>query len=182
MNQIYLKELNKSQINIDIFVKFNRYQEVKKCWRKQNGDWVLKDIPFTENWSMDDYNTLIEHLYRTIDAGGKVTGAFYNDELVGFASVENELFGSNKDYLQLSSLHTSYDYRGMGIGKKLFRLTCEQAKAMGAKKLYISTHSSEESQAFYKAVGCREAVEYNERLVAEEPCDCQLEYSLEAIE
>ncbi|MDF2592353.1 MAG: GCN5-related N-acetyltransferase, partial [Clostridia bacterium] len=32
-------------------------------------------------------------------------------------------------------------------------------------------------QAFYKAMGCVEAKEYNDRLVAEEPFDCQLEYS-----
>lgn len=42
----------------------------------------------------------------------------------------------------------------------------------------MSTHSSEETQAFYKAMGCMEAVEYNEKLVSEEPCDCQLEYCL----
>lgn len=51
-------------------------------------------------------------------------------------------------------------------------------KESGAKKLYISAHSSEETQAFYKALGCVEAKEYNSKLVAEEPCDCQLEYSL----
>jgi len=66
----------------------------------------------------------------------------------------------------------------MGIGKKLFSLICKKAKEMGAQKLYISAHSSEETQAFYKAVGCVEAVEYNVKLVEEEPCDCQLEYCL----
>jgi hypothetical protein len=50
---------------------------------------------------------------------------------------------------------------------------------MGAQKLYISAHSSQESQAFYKAMGCVEAMEYNKRLVSEEPCDCQLEYNLQ---
>jgi len=97
---------------------------------------------------------------------------------VGFASVESEFFGSQKEYLQLSSLHISYENRGMGIGKKLFSLACKKAKEMGAQKLYISAHSSEETQAFYKAVNCVKGVEYNPKLVAEEPCDCQLEYCL----
>ncbi len=66
----------------------------------------------------------------------------------------------------------------MGIGKKLFSLVCKKTKEMNAQKLYISAHSSEESQAFYNAMGCVEAMEYNEKLVTEEPCDCQLEYSV----
>ncbi len=49
---------------------------------------------------------------------------------------------------------------------------------MGAKKLYISAHSSQETQAFYSSMGCIEAREYNKTLVAKEPYDCQLEYSL----
>ncbi len=57
-------------------------------------------------------------------------------------------------------------------------LAAERAKAMGAEKLYISAHSSKESQAFYKAVGCVEAEEYNPASVEKEPCDCQLEYRL----
>ena len=81
-------------------------------------------------------------------------------------------------YLQLSSLHTSYEYRGNGVGKQLFSMACNEAKDLGAKKLYISSHSSEESQKFYKAVGCVEAIEYDKKLVEEEPCDCQLEYTL----
>ena len=52
---------------------------------------------------------------------------------------------------------------------------CLWAKAKGAKKLYISAHSSVESQAFYKAIGCREAEEYSQPHVEKEPCDCQLE-------
>jgi len=44
---------------------------------------------------------------------------------------------------------------------------------MGAQSLYISAHSSQESQAFYKVMGCAESVEYNTKLVDEEPCDCQ---------
>lgn len=35
-----------------------------------------------------------------------------------------------------------------------------------------------ESQAFYKAMGCREAEEYNKEHVEIEPCDCQLEFVL----
>jgi N-acetylglutamate synthase-like GNAT family acetyltransferase len=65
--------------------------------------------------------------------------------------------------------------RGKSIGKELFRLSKAWAKEHGAQKLYISAHSSVETQAFYRAMGCVEAVEYNEAHVAAEPCDCQME-------
>lgn len=43
------------------------------------------------------------------------------------------------------------------------------------KKLYISTHSSVESQAFYKAMGWIETKVYNQKHVEDELYDCQLE-------
>lgn len=178
MESISYKELKRLEIDITLFASFNRYQDVKKCWRKENGKWVLKDIAFTEQWSSDEYEYLVNCLRNTIDTGGVVLGAFNNNILVGFASVESPFFGLQKEYLQLSSIHTSYESRGMGIGKNLFSLVCKKAKKMGAQKLYISAHSSQESQAFYKALGCVEAMEYSDRLVSEEPCDCQLEYKL----
>ena len=178
MGTIEYKELKEAGIDLTLFTTFNRYQDVKKCWRKENGEWVLKEIAFAEQWGSDEYEFLVKCLQNTIKTGGTVFGVFHNDVLIGFTAVENEFFGSQKEYLQLSSIHISYENRGMGIGEKLFSLACKKAKEMGAQKLYISAHSSEETQAFYKAMGCVEAMEYNDKLVAEEPCDCQLEYCL----
>jgi len=175
---ISYKELKETEIDITLFKSFNRYQEVNKCWRKENGEWILKDIAFINQWGPEKYEFLTKDLYNTIISGGAVFGAFHNNVLVGFVSIENQFFGSQKEYLNLSYIQISYESRGMGIGKNLFSLVCKKAKEMGAKKLYISAHSAQESQAFYKAMGCVEAMEYNEELVTKEPCDCQLEYSL----
>ena len=55
-----------------------------------------------------------------------------------------------------------------------------RAAGGGRKPLYISAHSSVESQAFYKApMGCVEAREYQAFHVEKEPCDCQLERPLD---
>lgn len=169
---------NVDNIHLDLFSGFNRYQDVKKCWRKVEDNWVLKDVPFIEQWSIDEYKILVSCLQNTISTGGVVIGAYNDDILVGFASVESEFFGSKENYLQLSSIHITYESRNRGIGKELFLLSCEAAKDKGVDKLYISAHSSEETQAFYKSVGCVEAAEYNQRLVDLEPYDCQLEYCL----
>ena len=178
LNKIIYVELTISDIDLSLFSSFDRHQEVKKCWRKENDEWILKDISFTEEWSIKEYQYLVKCLHNTISTGGKVFGAFEENSLVGFASIENEFFGTQNEYLQLSSIHITSGSRGRGIGKRLFQLACEGAKKAGAKKLYISAHSSEESKAFYDAIGCAEAVEYNQNLVELEPCDCQLEYLL----
>ncbi|MGM9548359.1 MAG: GNAT family N-acetyltransferase [Faecousia sp.] len=70
------------------------------------------------------------------------------------------------------------ELRGRGIGRRLMDAAKAWAKAQGAEKLYISAHSAVESQAFYKAMGCREAEEYSSAAVELEPFDCQLEVSV----
>ena len=57
-------------------------------------------------------------------------------------------------------------------------MVCEEARRLGADKLYISAHSSKESQAAYRALGCTRAEEVNAELAAAEPFDIQMEYSL----
>ena len=86
--------------------------------------------------------------------------------------------GSHKQYLDLASIHVSQDMRGQGIGRELFTLAKAWARAHGAKKLYISAHSSVETQAFYRAMGCTQAQEYDAGHVRLEPCDCQMECEL----
>ena len=147
------KELQPEMINRELFAHFTRHQIVSQCWRKVDGQWCIKDIAFTDDWDEENYRTLIACLQSTLAGGGVVFGAFEDGRLKGFASVEANLFGKNKEYLDLTSLHVSEEMRAKGIGKELFRLAKEWAKAHGAQKLYISAHSSVETQAFYRAMG-----------------------------
>lgn len=178
MQEIIYRKLEAEEIKKELFAGFERYQEVKRCWRKEDGQWLLKDIAFTEDWGEEEYAFLVECLQDTIKGGGVVLAAFAGDTLAGFASVEGEIFSGDHRYIQLSGLHTSYPKRGQGIGKTLLAMAGEAARSLGAKKLYISTHSSEESQRFYRGQGCVEAAEYCSWLVEKEPCDCQLELVL----
>ena len=172
------RELKYDELTIELFNNFIRHQEVTKCWRKENGKWIIKDIPFIDDWNEDEYKILLNYLENTIKTNGVVYGAFLNNILKGFASVEYGFIDNKNQYFDLSSLHVSEDMRGNGIGKILFERAAKWAKASGAKKLYISAHSSIETQAFYKSIGCIEALEYNKEHVENEPCDCQLEYNL----
>lgn len=172
------QELKPEEITQELFAGFHRHQQVTKCWRKRDGSWVIVDNPFVEEWSEEEYRYLAECLRRTVATGGVVYGYFESGLLKGFASVEPEPLGSRGQYLELSSLHVSEELRGRGIGRALMNHARHWAHSMGAEKLYISAHSSVESQAFYKAVGCQEAEEYSQSHVEKEPCDCQLECSV----
>ena len=64
--------------------------------------------------------------------------------------------------------------RGQGIGRKLFDIGKDEARKAGAQALYISACSSEETIAFYKAMGA----ELTDRPITEfaeaEPYDLQM--------
>ncbi|MDE7193989.1 MAG: GNAT family N-acetyltransferase [Oscillospiraceae bacterium] len=164
------------EIDRSLFRGFIRRQVVTDCWRREGDKWVIKSDPFIDDWSEEDYAFLITCLKNTLSSGGFVYGAFEQNVLKGFVSVEPKLMVGG--YLDLSSIHVSEDMRGQGIGKALFRAAADWAKAHGAKRLYISSHSAAESQAFYKAMGCVDAEICNKEHSEAEPFDRQLEYKL----
>ena len=162
---IEYRRLEEKEICRELFGQFIRRQEVGKCWRRVDGEWVIRDDPFVDDWTEEDYRKLVACLQNTLATGG-------------FASVEAALFGGEQGYLDLSSIHVSQDMRGQGVGRALFLAAKGWARERGGRKLYISAHSAVESQAFYKAMGCVEAEVYHQGHVEEEPYDCQLECGL----
>lgn len=172
------RSLQEKEIERELFCDFIRRQVVTKCWRKEKGEWVIKDAPFIDDWTEQDYQVLIECLKGTAASGGLVYGAFYEGRLKGFIAVLPEIFGGENKYIDLAAIHVSQDMRGTGIGRVLFKEAKRWAKEKGAEKLYISAHSAVESQAFYKRMGCIEAAWYKKEHVEEEPFDCQLEVKL----
>ena len=175
---IQYRTLSSDEICQDLFQNFIRRQAVNRCWRKEGGKWVIREDPFVDDWGAEEYQFLVRCLKNTVQTGGYVGGAFRDGALKGFVSVEAEPLGSRGNYRDLTSIHVSEDLRGHGIGKILFQKAKEWAAAQGAEKLYISSHSAVETQAFYRAMGFGEAKEYNRAHTEAEPYDCQLECDL----
>ncbi len=173
---VQYRNLLDREINRDMFRQFIRRQVVGNCYRWEKDHWEIREDPFIDDWSEDDYQVLIRCLKNTASTGGFVQGAFRDGVLKGFASVEAEFLDEERRYLDLSSIHVSSDARRMGIGKRLFLGAVQWARKNGAEKLYISAHSAVESQAFYRSLGCVDALWRCEAHVAQEPYDCQLEY------
>ena len=175
---VQYRNLLDREINRDMFRQFIRRQVVGNCYRWEKDHWEIREDPFIDDWSEDDYQVLIRCLKNTVSTGGFVQGAFRDGVLKGFASVEAEFLDEERRYLDLSSIHVSSDARRMGIGKRLFLGAVQWARKNGAEKLYISAHSAVESQAFYRSLGCVDALWRCEAHVEQEPYDCQLEYAI----
>ena len=161
--------------SLDYYV---RRQAVMECWRKIGNDWKLVPNVYEENWSQAQCRETAEDMARHINLDQTGFGAFDSERIIGFVTVSHRIFGVTARYVQLVCLQITEEYRRRGIGRKLFSLACEEARQLGADKLYISAHSSKESQAAYRALGCTLAEEVNEGLAAAEPFDVQMEYRL----
>ena len=102
-NDILLKYrmLNAEEVNREIFKDFIRYQNVTKCWRKENGKWIIKDAPFVDDWTENDYEKLIFCLKNTIASDGFVYAAFYDGKLKGLPQ-HTPLIYKRLDFQRLS--------------------------------------------------------------------------------
>ena len=177
MNYQY-KRLDNSNFTGHSLDDFVRHQTVTECWRKIAGDWKLVPNIFEENWSQEQCREIAKDVAHHINLDQTGFGAFADERIIGFATVSHRLFGAAARYVQLVCFQISEEYRRQGIGRKLFSMVCEEARRLGADKLYISAHSSKESQAAYRALGCTPAEEVDEGLTATEPFDVQMEYRL----
>ena len=167
------------ELTPELFSGFIRRQVVDKCVRREQGKWVIKSHPFVDDWTENDYAVLIAKLKRIMCGGGFVLAAFDGDVLKAFSAVDGNLFGRGNMYADLAEFYVSEDYRRQGVGSRLFAMTADAARSLGAKKLYISAHSAAETQAFYRGLGCLDAREILQFHADKEPYDCQLEYILD---
>ena len=173
------RELTEEEIREDLFRDFQRRQEVTHRLEKTSKGWTVREDRFAEDWGPEEYQILVQCLRHTAATGGLVLGAFFQGALKGFVSVEAAPVGSRGQYLEVSSLHVSRELRGQGGGAALFDAARRFARKRGFGRLYLSTHPAVETQAFYRAMGCREAEESQHSQLERTPPDCQLECGTE---
>lgn len=162
----------------DIFHDFCRFQPVERAWRRDGGEWVVKEVCYTDRWGNERPQAVCEGLRGLLGAGGRAWGAFLDGKLKGFCAVKGALIGSRGQYADLDKIYVSADCQGRGLGRGLFQQAVRFGRELGAEKLYISAHSAVGPMAFYRAVGCVDAAEHDPWHVADEPSDVQLEFVL----
>jgi predicted N-acetyltransferase YhbS len=175
MNTIHIRFLQREEI--PFIWQIDRREVIENIYYLRDGKLVLEPEHYDmQGWPPGEAEHYTPILLDCYARGGVFWGAFKNDGLIGTAILESKFIGSKHDTLQLKFLHTSHDYRNQGLGTRLFNLAVEKAKALGAKKLYISATPSEHTVMYYMRLGSVLATEIDPELFALEPEDIHLEY------
>ena len=163
MNEYIFKEIYVEDLKQDLLNTFNRFQPVKRSWTNIDGEWKLIENPFDYDWDIERKHRTVRELLEIKHSGGIIYGVFDKDAIIAFSSVgPNFIEDYMAGYISIGFIHVSCEYRNKGIGKKLFAMMTEKARDFGAKKIYICIMPAEESYAFYKSVGCVDAVVIHE--------------------
>ena len=166
-----LSEKNFNEHSLD---SYERKQDVKRVYRRDKSEYVLVNMPYIEDWSLEKK----QQVARDISSDEYISYiALDDDKVVGFIGLEKQL---KNDCMILDIIQVSLAYRGNGIGKKLFNIAKQEAKKAGAKALYISACSSEETIAFYNAMGAELTNSPIREIADDEPYDLQMVCSVEA--
>lgn len=165
---IKIERLSKENFSENELDSYIRTHEVKKVYRKQGEEYVLVECPYTEDWNLERKREVA----RNISSEDYITYLALDDNrVVGFIGLKKKLVD---DYMILDMMHISSQYRGKGIGRQLFDLGKEEAKKAGVKELYISACSSEETIAFYRAMGAELTKNPIKEMAEKEPYDLQM--------
>lgn len=160
-----LTESNFNRHSLDTYV---RTHNVRRVYRRQGTEYVLVDLPYTEDWSPERKRMIAE----TISGSGYITYlALENGRVVGFVAMKKQL---TDGYMILDMMHVSAGHRGNGLGRRLFDIAKTEAAKAGAKALYISACSSEETIAFYMAMGAFVTPDPIKKIADDEPFDLQM--------
>lgn len=180
MAEIAYFRLNSDNFSEHSLDEFIRHQTAREIWKSVEGRLTLVSLDEEKVWSWDPVKRrrMARIVSNGIADGGFGFGAFRNGDIVGFIFFSAGFWGSANQYAGLRLFFVSEPFRRLGVGRELFRLGCNEARAIGAKKLYISANCSRESQLAYRRLGCIDAVEIDERCVQDEPDDIQMEYPL----
>lgn len=165
---ISIELLSTENFKPDSLDNYPRKQDVKKVYRKHGGEYILVDCVYTEDWNMKKRRSVA----KDISSDDYITYlAIENDEVVGFIGLKKALV---ELYMILDTMQVSAICRGQGLGRKLFDLGKEEARKAGAEALYISACSSEETIAFYKAMGAELTDCPIKEIADDEPYDLQM--------
>ena len=178
LSEVIISNLKLSDLQEDFLKDFNRYQLTEYVRYKNKLGFSTKYDKFIEHWTEEKKREIIVFLRNCLKNSGIVLSAFYQNRVKGFACLPNKFYGENKEYIELSYIHVSYEMRNRGIGKRLFLSAVKSVKQLQAKKIYISSHPAVETQAFYDSVGCVPAQKIISEIYLREPLDIQLEYEL----
>jgi len=168
------RELERAEI--DRVWTIDRREHIASFHRLVDGSLQLEphdvDVP---GWPPDDVAKTTPLLHQMFDRGARFFASFDGEQLVGASVLDTLPRGDSADLLQLEFLHVGRDYRGQGLGSRLFDQARAAARELGARRLYISATPSENTIRFYRGRGATVLAVPDPELFALEPEDIHLE-------
>ena len=165
---IKIELLSEANFSLESLDSYNRKQNVNKVYRKINGEYTLVECKYTEDWDLNKKRSVAKKI-SSDDCISYI--ALENEKVVGFIGLLRKL---NGPYMILDMMQVSSECRGKGVGRQLFEVGKAEARKAGAEALYISACSSEETIAFYRAMGSGLANNPIKEIAEEEPFDLQM--------
>jgi predicted N-acetyltransferase YhbS len=154
----------------------DRSERVENVYRLAKGELRLERVASDlQGWPPGEAAKYTPLLVECFDRGGWFHGLFDGASLVGVAVLDAKFLGPSRDLLQLKFLHVGQARRRQGLGSRLFGLARREARARGARRLYVSATPTENTVDFYLRLGCVLAREVDPELYALEPEDIHLE-------
>ena len=165
---VKIELLSKANFNAGSLDLYNRKQDVNKVYRRTDGEYALVECKYTEDWDLNKKRSVA----KLISSDEYITYlALENDKVVGFIGLLRQL---SDPYMILDMMQVSSECRGQGVGRRLFEMGKAEARKNCAEALYISACSSEETIAFYRAMGSKLASNPIKEIAEKEPFDLQM--------
>jgi putative acetyltransferase len=118
------------------------------AFRELNEAWIMRLFSLVEH----DHKVLGDPIGQIIERGGQIIVAVAGGRVVGCCA----LVPMEPGVFEMAKLAVAEDCQGRGIGRKVMERTIEEARAMGAKRLYLETnHTLKNTIHLNEALGFR---------------------------
>ena len=176
MSETHIRALTRAEV--DRVWLIDRSEVIEAVYRMKGTDLIRVPEHYNmSGWPRGEAGEYGPILLDCFDRGGTFFGVFDSSErLVAVSVLETRFIGPAKDELQLTFLHVDRAYRGQGLASRLFAMSVDRARELGARKLYISATPSQNTVDYYLNRGCQLAEEVDPDLFEREPEDIHLEY------
>lgn len=126
------------------------------------------------NWDKGSLQEIEQRYLFELHNGGVAIGSFDGGRLIGFGVLACKFRGKNQDQLQVDLMYVSRNYRRQGVGTRILKDLADEARARGAKTLYISSTETRSAVSFYKSNGSIITAEVDQELFDKEPKDIHM--------
>lgn len=173
MNMIDFRRLERHEVT-NVW-QIERRETVHEVYHFAEGQLQLRpEFYDTRDWPEGEPELYTPILLECFDHGGVFLGAFSQDKLIAAGVVDARPVQDYPDLRQLPFLHVSHDWRGQKLASKLYALSKDAAKALGAAGFYISATSTRRTVDFYMLQGGVPTSQPDQALHELEPDDIHL--------